>query len=124
MFKNKAMLYTNLKHIETTADHAKIIGENENVMIVCGRMESSSILIYRIVEELEKQYPHVRFFDIEFDNPESNVFKVALDYYKITDVPIVCCFKNGEMVNVLFGCKTEEEVKAILDKEFSATVSA
>ena len=118
------MLYTNLKHIETTVDHAKIIDENENVMIVCGRMEPSSVLIYRIAEELETQYPHVKFFDIEFDNPESNVLKNALDYYNITDVPLVYYFKNGEMANVSFGRQTPEQIKAILDKEFAISVNA
>ena len=32
------MLYTNLKHIESAADHSTILKENENVMVICGRM--------------------------------------------------------------------------------------
>ena len=36
------MLYTNLKHIESAAEYAKIVNENENVMIICGRMGDSN----------------------------------------------------------------------------------
>jgi thioredoxin 1 len=32
------MLYTNLHHLLTAADHQKLINEHENVMICCGRM--------------------------------------------------------------------------------------
>ena len=38
------MLYTNLKHIESAVEYAKIVNENENVMIICGRMGPFSIL--------------------------------------------------------------------------------
>jgi thioredoxin 1 len=32
------MLQTNLKHILSRADFDKVLAENENVMICCGRM--------------------------------------------------------------------------------------
>ena len=48
------MLYTNLKHIETAADHQKLINENENVMVCCGRMGPMCIPVYGIMEEIEK----------------------------------------------------------------------
>lgn len=34
------MLYTNLNHLESAAQYAAALSENENVMIVCGRMGS------------------------------------------------------------------------------------
>jgi thioredoxin 1 len=69
------MLYTNLKHIETAAECARIIKENENVMIICGRMGPFSIPVYRIAEELESEFSHVKFFDMEYDNPESGIIR-------------------------------------------------
>ncbi len=66
------MLYTNLKHLESAADHKKAISENENVMVICGRMGPMCIPVYGIAEELEEEYKHVKFYDMEFDNPESS----------------------------------------------------
>ena len=42
------MLYTNLRHIESADEHAKILSENENVMVVCGRMGPMCIPVYAI----------------------------------------------------------------------------
>ena len=51
------MLYTNLKHLETAAEHTRIISQNENVMVVCGRMGPMCIPVYGIAEELESELP-------------------------------------------------------------------
>ncbi len=67
------MLYTNLKHLETAAEQASVISENENVVVVCGSMGPMCIPVYRIAEELEAKYKQVKFFDMEFDDPESQV---------------------------------------------------
>ena len=69
------MLYTNLKHLESAADHRKAISENENVMVICGRMGPMCIPVYGIAEELEEEYRHVKFYDMEFDNPESHFIR-------------------------------------------------
>ena len=74
------MLYTNLKHIESAADHNKVISENENVMVICGRMGPMCIPVYGIAEELEDEYKHVKFYDMEFDNPESSVIRNFLKF--------------------------------------------
>ena len=42
------MLYTGLKHIESAEEHAQILSENENVMVVCGRMDPMCIPVYGI----------------------------------------------------------------------------
>jgi thioredoxin 1 len=88
------MVYTNLKHLESIADHNKAINENENVMVICGRMGPMCIPVYGIAEELEAEYKHVKFYDMEFDNPISS------------------------------SIQTKDQVKAILNKEFSAAVTA
>ena len=63
------MLDTNLKHLETEEDIKNILSENENVMICCGRMGPMCIPVYKIMEQIEEEYRHVAFRDMEFDVP-------------------------------------------------------
>ncbi len=118
------MLYTNLKHIETAADCAQIISENENVMIVCGRMGQFSIPVYRIAEELEPVFKQVKFFDMEYDNPESQIIKNLPGVTALSGFPITVYFKKGEVVAATVGTQTKEQVIDILEHEFAETVIA
>lgn len=117
------MLYTNLKHIESAAEHAKIIGENENVMVICGRMGPMCIPVYGIAEELEEKYPHVKFCDMEFDNPESYVIRHLPEVRGFMGIPFTIYYKNGKVVKATSSIQTKAQVTAILDQEFSATVN-
>ena len=118
------MLYTNLRHIESAADHAKIISHNENVMVICGRMGPMCIPVYGIAEELEKDYKHVQFYDMEFDNPEAHVIRNLPEVRGFMGIPFTIYYRNGKVVKATSSIQTREQVKAILDKEFSATVKA
>ena len=118
------MLYTNLKHIETAADHAKVISENENVMVICGRMGPMCIPVYGIAEDLEKEYSHVKFYDMEFDNPESHVIRSLPEVRGFMGIPFTIYYRNGKVVKATSSIQTREQVKAILDKEFASTVNA
>jgi len=118
------MLYTNLKHIESAADHNKIVSENENVMVICGRMGPMCIPVYGIAEELEEEYPHVNFYDLEFDNPESYVIRQLPEVRGFMGIPFTIYYKNGKVARATSSIQTKEQVKAILDKEFAATVKA
>ena len=118
------MLYTNLKHIASAADHNKIISENENVMVICGRMGPMCIPVYGIAEELETEYPHVKFLDMEFDNPESYVIRQLPEVRGFMGIPFTIYYKNGKVAKATSSIQTREQVKTILDKEFSATVKA
>jgi len=109
------MLYTNLNHIETAADYFTIIGNNENVMVVCGRMTPSCIQVYRIAEELEMKHAHIKFYDMEFDNPESGVLKNVVEYYNLESIPLVGYFKKGDLVEVSIGAQTKEQISTILN---------
>ena len=112
------MLYTNLNHIETAADHARIVGENENVMVICGRMGPMCIPVYEIVEELEDEYPHVKFYDMEFDNPESHVIRTLPEVRGFMGIPFTIYYKNGKVVKATSSIQSREQVTSILDKEF------
>jgi len=118
------MLYTNLKHIETAADHAKIISENENVMVICGRMGPMCIPVYGIAEELEKEYKHVKFFDMEFDNPESNIIRTLPEVQGFMGIPFTIYYKNEKVVKATTSIQSKTQIKAILDEEFATTVNA
>jgi thioredoxin 1 len=117
------MLYTNLKHIESAAEHARVINENENVMVVCGRMGPMCIPLYGIAEEIEDEYSHVKFFDMEFDNPESNVIRNLPEVRGFMGVPFTIYYKNGKVVKATSSIQTKEQVTAILDEVFTATIN-
>lgn len=117
------MLYTNLRHIETAAEHAKMISANENVMVVCGRMGPMCIPVYIIAEKLENKYTHVKFFDMEFDNPESHVIRNIPEVQGFTGIPFTLYYRNGKVVKATSGIQTIEQVTAILDSEFAESVN-
>ena len=118
------MLYTNLKHLESAADLRKAISENENIMVVCGRMGPMCIPVYGIAEELEVEYRHVRFYDMEFDNPESHIIKSLPEVRGFMGIPFTIYYKNGKVVKATSSIQTKGQVKSILDKEFAVTVNA
>jgi thioredoxin 1 len=118
------MLYTNLKHLESIADYNKAISQNENVMIVCGRMGPMCIPVYGIAEELEDEYKQVKFFDMEFDNPISNVIRSLPEVHGFMGIPFTIYYKSGKVVKATSSIQTREQVKSILNKEFSESVTA
>jgi thioredoxin 1 len=117
------MLYTNLKHLESTTDHRKAISENENLMVICGRMGPMCIPVYRIAEELENEFTHVKFYDMEFDNPESDVIRNLPEVKGFTGIPFTVYYKNGKVVKATSSIQSKEQVKAILTKELLETVT-
>lgn len=122
--KTEAMLYTNLKHIETAEEHAGIVNESENVVVICGRMGSQSIPVYQIAEDLEVEFPAVNFFDMEYDNPESQVIKKLPELIGLASIPYVVYYKNGLVVKVTSGIQSKSQVSAILEAVFNMAVNA
>ena len=118
------MLYTNLKHIESAADHAKLIIENENVMVICGHMGPMCIPAYGIAEDIEREYNHVKFFDMEFDNPESHVIRNLPEVKGFQGIPFTIYYKNGQVVKATSSIQNKQQVTSILDKEFAVLVNA
>jgi thioredoxin 1 len=118
------MLYTNLKHLESAADLKRAVSENENVMVICGRMGPMCIPVYGIAEELEDEYRHVKFFDMEFDNPESHIIRSLPEVRGFMGIPFTIYYKNGKVVKATTSIQTKSQVKSILDKEFSVSVTA
>jgi len=120
----KAMLYTNLDHIETAAQLQKIISENENVMVICGRMGPMCIPVYGIAEQLRDEYKHVKFYDMEFDNPEAHIIRNLPEVRGFMGIPFTIYYKNGKVVKATSSIQTMQQVRAILDEYFGAPVTA
>jgi len=118
------MLYTNLKHIETAAEHAKIISENENVVVICGRMGPMCIPVYEIAEEIEDEYKNVKFFDLEFDIPDSRVIRSLPEVKGFMGIPFTIYYKNGKVVKATSSIQSKAQITAILENEFLVPVKA
>jgi thioredoxin 1 len=118
------MLYTNLKHLESISDHNKAINDNENVMVICGRMGPMCIPVYGIAEELEAEYKHVKFYDMEFDNPISDIIRILPEVRGFMGIPFTIYYRNGKVVKATSGIQTNDQVKTILNKEFAIPVNA
>lgn len=118
------MLYTNLKHVESASEHSAIVNENEHVMVICGRMDTQCIPVYRVAEELEHEFPLVKIYDMEFDNPESHVIRDLFEVQNFFNIPFIIYYKNGEIVKATSGIQTKSRIKAILKNEFVLTVNA
>lgn len=113
------MLQTNLTHVLTAAGLQKLIDENENVMVCCGRMGPMCIPVYGIMEDLEPEYTHVKFADMEFDNPESWPIRNAPECRGFMGIPFTVYYKNGKLVKATSSIQSMQQVKTILDSHFA-----
>lgn len=112
------MLYTNLKHIENADHHAKIINENENVMVCCGRMGPMCTPVYAAMEAIEDEYPNVKFYDMEFDNPESHIIRALPEVKGFMGIPFVIYYKNGKVVKATSSIQSKSQIKEIIESIF------
>lgn len=112
------MLRTNLTHVLSEAEHSELLGKNENVMICCGRMGPMCIPVYEVMEELESEYPHVKFADMEFDIPDAKVIRNLPECRTFQGLPFVVYYKNGKVVKATSSIQSREQVTAILDEQF------
>ncbi len=111
-------LQTNLEHVVSAADFEKLIQNNENVMIICGRMGPMCVPVYDAVEEMKHEYPHVQFRDMLFDSPDARVIRELPDCKGFMGLPFTVYFKNGKVVKATSSIQTSEQIKNILDQNF------
>jgi len=117
------MLQTNLTHILTQEDLSRTLKENENVMVCCGRMGPMCIPVYEVMDEIQSEYPHVAFRDMEFDAPDANVIRSLPECSTFRGLPFTVYFKNGKVVKATSSIQTRDQVTTVLDEHFSATVA-
>lgn len=112
-------LQTNLTHVNSAAEWQKILDENENVMICCGRMGPMCIPVYGIMEELEEEYKHVKFADMPFDSPEAHVIRNAPEARGFMGLPFTFYYKNGKVVKATSSIQNEDQIRTILDQHLA-----
>ena len=117
------MLNTNLKHVESDETFRKVLDENENVMICCGREGPMCLPVYDVMENLEGKYPNVAFRDMAFDGPASNNIKYLPQTRGFTGLPFTLYFNKGKVVAATSSIQTKKQVREILDREFGQEAS-
>ncbi len=112
------MLQTNLKHVESEAQYSEILQNNENVIICCGRMGPMCVPVYDAMEDLEKEYTNVKFYDMEFDIPDAHVIRNLPECRGFMGLPFTVYYKNGKVVTATTSIQNYEQIKEILEREF------
>ena len=93
-------------------------------MVCCGRMGPMCIPVYGIMEDLEDEYTNVKFFDMEFDNPEAHVIRDLPEVRGFMGIPFTIYYKKGKVVKATSSIQTRNQVTTILNKEFGQPVNA
>lgn len=107
-------LQTNLQEVETAAELEKMISENENVMVCCGRMGPMCMPVYDIMEELEEEHPNVKFAVMSFDIPEAGVIRNAPECRGFMGLPFTMYYKNGEVAQATTSIQNRDQVMTVI----------
>ena len=113
------MLSTNLTHALSEKEHTELLNNNENVMICCGRMGPMCVPVYETMEELENDYDHVKFADMEFDSPDATVIRNLPECRSFSGLPFVVYYKNGKVVQATSSIQSRDQITQIIDQHFS-----
>ncbi|MEX0982955.1 MAG: thioredoxin family protein [Bacteroidales bacterium] len=113
------LLQTPVKEITSASELEKIINENENVMVCCGRMGPMCIPVYDTIEELEDEYEHVKFFSMAFDSPEAGIIRNAPECKGFMGLPFTMYYKNGKVAHATSSIQNRQQITAILDNHLS-----
>ena len=111
-------LQTEVHEIETAAELDKMINENENVMVCCGRMGPMCIPVYDVMEELEDECKNVKFAVMAFDTPEAGVIRNAPEASGFMGLPFTFYYKGGKVADATSSIQNRAQVQGILDKHF------
>uniref|UniRef100_UPI003216840F thioredoxin family protein n=1 Tax=uncultured Draconibacterium sp. TaxID=1573823 RepID=UPI003216840F len=112
------LLQTGLQEIETAAELEKLVAENENVMVCCGRMGPMCLPVYDVMEELEEERSDVKFAVMAFDNPEAAVIRNAPECRGFMGLPFTMYYKNGQVADATSSIQNMQQVSNIIDEKF------
>jgi thioredoxin len=112
------MLHTDLKHLETDEETQAALGNNENVVICCGRMGPMCLPVYNVMSQLESRYLNVRFYDQDFDGPAAEFIRHLPECASFMGLPFTVYFKNAKVVAATTSIQNESQLTEILDREF------
>ncbi len=117
------LLQTNIHEIETSSELEKIINENENVMVCCGRMGPMCIPVYDAMEELEEERTDVKFYSMAFDTPEAGIIRNAPEVRGFMGLPFNMYYKNGKIVEATSSIQSMQNIKNVLNEKFGTLAS-
>ncbi|MBW6499697.1 MAG: thioredoxin family protein, partial [Bacteroidales bacterium] len=80
--------------------------------------------VYGIAEELEEEYPHVKFYDMEFDHADAHVIRNLPEVRGFMGIPFTIYYKNGQVVKATSSIQTRQQITTILDEQFAQAVNA
>jgi thioredoxin 1 len=112
------LLRTGLPEIESATELEKLLAENENVMVCCGRMGPMCFPVYNVMERLEKERTDVKFMVMGFDNPDAAVIRNAPECSGFMGLPFTMYYKNGKVAHATSSIQSMEQVSEVLDKYF------
>lgn len=112
------LLRTGLPEIETAVELEKVLAENENVMVCCGRMGPMCFPVYNVMERLEKERSNVKFMVMAFDNPEVAPIRNAPECAGFMGLPFTMYYKNGKVAQATTSIQNMEQITGILDTQF------
>ncbi|MEA1875618.1 MAG: thioredoxin family protein [Bacteroidota bacterium] len=112
-------LQTGLQEIETAAELEKMISENENVMVCCGRMGPMCIPVYDIMEELEEDYPEIKFAVMSFDTPEAGIIHNAPECHGFMGLPFTMYYKNGKVSAATSSIQSRDQVMSVINDKLN-----
>ncbi len=112
-------LQTDVHEIETAGELEKMISENENVMVCCGRMGPMCIPVYDIMEELEEERPNVKFAVMSFDTPEAGIIRNVPEYRNFMGLPFTMYYKNGKVSAATTSIQNIDQIMSIIDDKFA-----
>ena len=115
------MLHTNLQEIETASELEKLIVENENVMVCCGRMGPMCIPVYDVMEELEEDRTDIKYAVMAFDSPEAHIIRNAPECRGFMGLPFTMYYRNGQVVKATSSIQNMDQITTILDEQFTAS---
>jgi thioredoxin 1 len=112
------MLKTNLKHLETEKEVQEVLTYHENVVVCCGRMGPMCVPVYRILEELERDYAHVMFCDQDFDIPAADFIRDLPECSSFMGLPFTVYFKNGRVAAATTSIQRKAKIEETLNAAF------
>lgn len=77
------------------------------------------IPVYAAMEQLEKEYGHVAFRDMEFDSPEAAVIRNLPECRNFMGLPYTIYYKGGKVAAATTSIQDMNQIRTILDREFS-----
>ena len=112
------MLPTNLQHIESDEEFRKVLDENDNVMVVCGRAGPMCLPVYDVMDNVKDDYQDVTFRDMDFDSPVATNIRKLEEVRGFMSLPFVVYFKNGKVVEAKSSTQNRDQVVDSLERNF------